>query len=93
MRLFATRMGAVEMQSAELLERIESVVGESGILTGDAISGRSAGIWSAAPLQALALVRPASTDEVSRVMRLCHEAGQVVVPAGGMTGLAGGHRP
>ena len=84
-------MGAMQKQSAELLERIEDVVGAAGILTGDAVSGRSAGIWSVAPLEALALVRPANTDEVSRVMRLCHEAGQAVVPAGGMTGLAGGH--
>ena len=84
-------MAAMANHPGELLEQIREVVGDAGILTGDALAGRSAGIWSTAPLEALALVRPRSTDEVSRVMRICHAAGQAVVPAGGMTGLAGGH--
>ncbi|WP_082883367.1 FAD-binding oxidoreductase [Caballeronia calidae] len=33
---------------------------------------------------------PRSTDEVARALALCNEAGQPVVPQGGMTGLAGG---
>ena len=74
-----------------LLRQIEDVVGAAGILSGKALAGRSAGIWSGDALQALALVRPATTAEVSAVMKLCHDAGQVVIPAGGMTGLAGGH--
>jgi len=77
---------------SELLLQLEAVVGTAGIVTGKALSGRSAGIWSGEALEALALLRPKTTDEVSRVMRLCHAAGQVVVPAGGMTGLAGGHQ-
>jgi len=76
---------------SELLQRLETIVGAAGILSGNALAGRSAGIWSGAALEALALVRPKTTEELSRVMRLCHAAGQVVVPAGGMTGLAGGH--
>ncbi|HUV23148.1 MAG TPA: FAD-binding oxidoreductase, partial [Gammaproteobacteria bacterium] len=74
-----------------LLQQIETVVGKVGLLRADQLTGRSAGIWSGSELKALALVRPASTAEVSAVMKLCHAARQVVVPAGGMTGLAGGH--
>jgi FAD/FMN-containing dehydrogenase len=74
-----------------LLQQIETVVGKVGLLRADQLAGRSAGIWSGSALKALALVRPASTAEVSAVMKLCHAARQVVVPAGGMTGLAGGH--
>ena len=74
-----------------LLKQIEAVVGEAGLLSGSQLAGRSAGIWSGAELEALALVRPGSTAEVAEVMKLCHAVGQVVVPAGGMTGLAGGH--
>jgi len=74
-----------------LLQDIETVVGKVGLLHGDQLAGRSAGIWSGAELEALALVRPGSTAEVSAVMKLCHAARQAVVPAGGMTGLAGGH--
>ncbi|MGD8349133.1 MAG: FAD-binding oxidoreductase [Gammaproteobacteria bacterium] len=77
--------------SDELISDIRALVGDAGLLTGDAVSGRSAGIWSSAPLEALALVRPRSTDEVAGVLRLCHAAGQSVIPVGGMTGLAGAH--
>ncbi|MET0287870.1 MAG: FAD-binding oxidoreductase [Polyangiales bacterium] len=37
-----------------------------------------------------AIALPRSTDEVSRLLRLCNEAGVAVVPSGGRTGLAGG---
>ena len=74
-----------------LLKKIESVVGKAGLLSDKQLAGRSAGIWSGTELEAMALVRPGSTTEVAEVMKLCHAAGQVVVPAGGMTGLAGGH--
>jgi len=77
--------------SDSLISDIRALVGDAGLLTGDAVRGRSAGIWSSAPLEALALVRPASTDEVAGVMRLCHAARQSVIPLGGMTGLAGAH--
>jgi FAD/FMN-containing dehydrogenase len=78
--------------AGQLLQQIEAVVGAAGILSGKDLAGRSAGIWSGNELQAMALVRPATTAQVSRVMKLCHAAGQIVVPAGGMTGLAGGHK-
>ncbi|MCC5975324.1 MAG: FAD-binding oxidoreductase [Rubellimicrobium sp.] len=41
----------------------------------------------------LALLRPASVQEVSGALRLCHQHGQRVVVQGGMTGLAGGANP
>ena len=53
-----------------MLDSILDVVGETGLLMGDALHGRSAGIWSAEPLQARALVRPTSTDECARLMQL-----------------------
>ncbi len=39
------------------------------------------------------VVRPASTDEVAKVMTLCHESGVAVVPQGGNTGLTGAGVP
>jgi len=41
----------------------------------------------------LAVVLPASTDEVSQVLRICHEMGVPVVPRGSGTSLAGGALP
>ena len=77
--------------SEQLLSDIRALVGDAGLLTGDALRGRSAGIWSKQSLRALALVRPRTSEEVAGVLRLCHAAGQSVIPVGGMTGLAGAH--
>ncbi len=41
----------------------------------------------------LCVVLPASTDEVSAVLKICHEAGVPVVPRGSGTSLAGGAMP
>jgi FAD/FMN-containing dehydrogenase len=39
------------------------------------------------------IVRPASTDEVARVVRVCHDARIGIVPQGGNTGYCGGATP
>src|SRR5690348_6404400 len=39
------------------------------------------------------VVRPASTDEVARVVALCAAQGVAIVPQGGNTGLSGGSVP
>jgi FAD/FMN-containing dehydrogenase len=39
------------------------------------------------------VVRPASTEEVAQVVRICAKAGLAVVPQGGNTGLVGGGVP
>src|SRR2546423_6519668 len=39
------------------------------------------------------VVRPASTEEVAAVVRICAEAGLPIVPQGGNTGLVGGAVP
>ncbi|MEX3935237.1 FAD-binding oxidoreductase [Paraburkholderia phymatum] len=51
------------------------------------------GYGEASGSRPLALARPRSVDEVSRIMRLCHRIGVSVVPQGGITGLAGGAVP
>lgn len=43
--------------------------------------------------QALAVVSPASTDEVARTVRLCADHGVSIVPQGGNTSLVGGSVP
>jgi FAD/FMN-containing dehydrogenase len=39
------------------------------------------------------VVRPRSTEEVSKVVRICHEAGIPITPQGGNTGMVGGGVP
>ncbi|WP_342642510.1 FAD-binding oxidoreductase [Rhodoligotrophos ferricapiens] len=70
-----------------LLAEIATIVGASNVLARDALQGRAVDAWTPEQTAALALVRPGSTDEVSRIMRLCHEAGQPVIPEGGRTNL------
>jgi FAD/FMN-containing dehydrogenase len=42
---------------------------------------------------AVAVVRPASTDDVAAVVRACRDEGVAIVPQGGNTGLSGGAAP
>jgi len=69
-----------------LLETLKGIVGENGLLTGEAVAERSTSFWNPAPMQAKALVRPCTTEELSRVLAACHAAGQPVATQGGMTG-------
>ena len=75
---------------SELIDDIIGIVGASGVLTGTDVAARPASWLRPEPSRAKAIVRPVSTDEVSAVMKLCHTAGQVVIPVGGNTGLVEG---
>ena len=73
-----------------LLQTLRGIVGAANVLTGDDVRRRSVGWADHSPCQALAIVRPESTAEVSQVLAACHSAGQPVVPMGGLTGLVRG---
>ncbi|WP_428422721.1 FAD-binding oxidoreductase [Methylibium sp.] len=74
----------------ELIDELRSIVGHNGVLDAATLSERSAGFMRTDKLQAMLLVRPANTEEVSRVMRSCHRRGIPVVAQGGLTGLVHG---
>jgi len=74
----------------ELIEALEGIVGAGGLLTGEDVAARPAGIWRPDRIQARAIVRPRNTEEVAAVLALCHERRQSVVPQGGLTGLVHG---
>ncbi len=74
----------------ELIDGLRAIVGERGLLTGEEVAMRSCDPFRDIPPGGGVIVRPASSDEVSRVMRLCHRQGCRVVPHGGRTGVAGG---
>jgi len=75
-----------------LLSSLTASLGPGAVLTGDAVHNRGTGWMSREAMQAAAIVRPRNTEEVSRVLHLCHEAAQSVVPHGGLTGLVEGAR-
>ena len=72
-----------------VLEALQDRLGAAGILTGDALSTRTAG-WNAGNVDARAVLRPRSTDDVAAIVSTCHQAGQSVVVHGGLTGLVQG---
>ena len=73
------------------IERLRSIVGEKGIVQNEEMSGRSAGYSHPdRTLNAKVLIRPSTTDEVSRILKICDEQKQPVVCHGGLTGLVDG---
>lgn len=78
-------------RAAALEDDLRAQLGESAILSGAEVTGRSAGIWGPPRnLEARLLVRPVSTSEVSVLLARCHAAGQTVVTHGGLTGVVDG---
>ena len=77
-----------------MIERLQAIVGASHCLTAPAelephlIEER--GLYRG---EALCVVKPASTEEVSAVMAACWDANVPMVPQGGNTGLCGGGVP
>lgn len=74
----------------DLIGRLRAALGPGAVLTGPEASAKAQGALGQ-PLGApIAVLMPASTREVSEVLRLCHAARQPVVPWGGKTGLVDG---
>jgi hypothetical protein len=63
-----------------IIQDIESVVGEKGLITGKDVFNRKAGIWIDDGIRADAIVRPKDTLELSRVLAICNENKQAVIP-------------
>jgi FAD/FMN-containing dehydrogenase len=74
----------------DLLRTLRDIVGPDHVLTGEDVRRRSVSWADRSPCQALAIVRPASTQQVSQVLAACLAASQPVVPMGGLTGLVRG---
>ena len=67
---------------SNLIEALQTLLGDKGVLTGQALAEKL--IPHGTPA---ALVRPQTTAEVAEVVKLCQEAGQGIIPYGGLTGL------
>ena len=78
------------MFNMSIIEELKKVLGDQNVLTGtdkDRYSSDWLGQYSFEPL---CVVRPASIQEVSKVVRLASAAQVNIVPVGGNTGLNGG---
>lgn len=74
------------------LSRLQAIVGDANVLDQAAVAQRATHHWDASPMQAWALVRPANTEELSKVVKACHETNQPIVTHGGLTGLVDGDK-
>jgi FAD/FMN-containing dehydrogenase len=80
--------------SPETLNRLAAVVGDKHAIRDavqmDGYLREWRQIWHGrSPL----VLRPASTDEVSRILSIANETGTAIVPQAGNTGLCGGQIP
>jgi FAD/FMN-containing dehydrogenase len=75
------------------LDALRTRLGDAGLLVGGDLSGYENDWRKRYAGRALAVARPASTEEVAAVLRLCHQHRVAVVPQGGNTGLVGGSTP
>jgi FAD/FMN-containing dehydrogenase len=77
-----------------LLDSLASVVGAANVLASDADKAPYLTDWRGRLTgDAVAVVRPGSTDEAARVVKLAADANVCIVPQGGNTGLCGGATP
>jgi FAD/FMN-containing dehydrogenase len=76
--------------SATLEQALRAIVGDAGLLAGADAESRSCDPFRNVPPRGGLIVRPASTEQLAAVMRLCASRRQPVVSHGGRTGVSGG---
>ena len=72
-----------------LVAELKALLGEGAVIEGEAAAELARSRWSRLGVPR-AVLRPATTAEVSGILRLAHAAGQPVSPWGGKTGLVDG---
>src|SRR5260370_19805902 len=72
------------------VERLVAELGADVVTPGADLGTRRVWDWSGTPgAEPIALIRPRTTQEVSRALAFCHANRQAAVTQGGLTGLAG----
>lgn len=77
-----------------LIEQLKAIVGDGGFREQSDVDPKNYKDWMGA--RALApelLLRPSNTEQISQILKACHEAGQPIAPQGGMTGLVSAAAP
>ena len=82
-----------EGTSVSLIDVLGAAVGSANVLTSGDLTAWEQDWRRRWRGKALAVVRPASTQEVAAVVRACASHGVSIVPQGGNTGLVGGGVP
>ncbi|QCP50389.1 FAD-binding oxidoreductase [Trinickia violacea] len=75
---------------ADIADVLRKSIGSPGVLTDGDVHARSCDPLRSVPVPARVIARPANTEEVAEVFRLCTQRNQTVVVHGGRTGVSGG---
>jgi len=76
------------------IDEMVAAIGANAVLTTDADMAAYLSDWRGSYTgKALAVVRPANTEEVAKIVRICATHKTPIVPQGGNTGLVGGSVP
>lgn len=81
------------VEAASVIEELRTIVGNPGLVLAEDMAPFLLDWMERYRGDAVAVVRPADTEEVSKVISCCAEHGLAVVPQGGNTGLSGGSIP
>jgi FAD/FMN-containing dehydrogenase len=80
--------------SPAVIESLRAIVSDKGLILDAPGKQPFVTDWRGSTVgNAAVVVRPATTEEVSRVVKLCFDNGIAIVPQGGNTGLMGGATP
>ena len=77
----------------DIVSELRGLIGagdDGAVLDAAEVGKRSAGVWRPDNLKGAALIRPRTTDDVSRILAWCHAHDVKVVTHGGLTGLVHG---
>ena len=78
---------------SSLVEFLTSFFDDVAFLQGGDVSGRTAGgLHTEENIQAKVILRPKTTEELSKILSACNESNQPIVVHGGLTGLVYGTR-
>src|SRR5512138_3348841 len=80
--------------TSAILDGLRAIVGDRGLILDDQGKEPFVRDWRGSLVgNAAVVVRPGTTEEVSKVVKLCFDNGIAIVPQGGNTGLMGGATP
>lgn len=82
-----------EKMHMDVLKQLEEIVGAQYVLTGDAETRRFCRGIRYGGGDVLAVVRPGRLLEMWQVLKVCHEAGTIIICQAANTGLTGGSTP
>ncbi|PHR61473.1 MAG: FAD-binding oxidoreductase [Robiginitomaculum sp.] len=75
-----------------IIDILKQNIGEDVMLPHADIAMRAVSYWDSSPLHAKALLRPTTTLQISKILKLCHEHNQTVIVHGGNTTCVQGTR-